>query len=108
MMTRQGSLHRLLLSLFHVLIAASFLVVFNCTSAAGQETASRLPWAKSEVFASRDFSFQNERLRDAIDRVAQPIRLNIVYHISTVAVVDKTNVVLVLENVTAPAAIDAL
>jgi hypothetical protein len=62
----------------------------------------------SDVWVPRDFTFRNEGVRDAIDRTARSIRLNVVYHSSSLQFVDNTNADLTLEKVSAPAAIDAL
>jgi hypothetical protein len=90
------------------LIAVLFVVLSIYTSARGQQTPESTANAQDPISAPSQFTFEDERLRDSIDRLAHSIRLNIVYHVSSLEIVDKPGSILAIHDVSVPGAIDAL
>jgi hypothetical protein len=92
----------------HFLCTVAAVMLFSCVSAAAQGNAGKGLKSGTAPPARGDYTFQNESLRQAIDRVAQTLRLNVVYHVSSLGVVDGTDANLTLKDVSTPSAIDAL
>ena len=81
-----------------VVSAVSLLVCFG--SPPGQQAAGQ------ESAASARYTMQNVPLRDAIDKMAEIVHLNVVYHVSSLWLVDKTNAS--INDLTAPDALSVL
>ena len=87
----------------------SAVVLLLCIEGVGQETTENMANSQTAAIpAPRDYDFKNESVRDSIDRLARSIKLNVVYHLSSLSIVDNPNSVLLLHNISAPDAIDAL
>lgn len=95
------------LFVFRLIAAISAAVILSSNAAFGQQAPDTAK-ALAAMSAPRDYTFENERLIDSIDRVAHTIKLNIVFHLSSLSIVTKPNAIGVLHNISAPDAIDAL
>src|SRR5215471_7309334 len=94
--------------IFRLIAAISAAVILSSNAAFGQQARDYTAKALAAMSAPRDYTFENERLIDSINRVAHSIKLNIVFHLSSLSIVTKPNAITVLHNISAPDAIDAL
>jgi hypothetical protein len=83
-------------------------VLLTCSAALGRETTDRVAKAQAAILAPREYAFRSLRVRDAINQVAGVIRLNVVYHISSLSAVDRLISALDLHQLSAPDAIEVL
>jgi len=105
---RQGLIPRRAFSIATCLTAVTILVILFGTTAVGQDAAGIEASGEPGVMVSRDYAFRNRRLRDDIDYLAHSIKLNVVYHVSSLELADSSNIDLALKHVSAPGAIDVL